>query len=359
MSPRQQTDRPEQAHPQESVDPADSAAMGGERVESASDEIKRTVGALMPWGLSIIAHAALVGLAFYLVWQTIDVEQEQPTVPTLTQTPAVVPTPPIQDVHELPDAGGLPVAPIINQVNAVKPPTPGVTQPQPNIPDTSQWDNGKQQGPGQGDFDGDGWFDLPPGEPRTIDSNRRVVFVIDASGSMVDLLPFVIAELKQAIQKTHTGVRATIILFSGDGIFEVPGGGGVKGLRPLTPRFKQQINDWVTLANHRFDTGGRGAAYAAAALDRGLSYNPQAVYLLSDNLTGGGQGATRHEILQDDIMKVVRSHSKAAPPARIHTIQFLYEDPLVRAGLTGTLRLIADETGGTYQFKSQRDLNLR
>ena len=83
------------------------------------------------------------------------------------------------------------------------------------------------------------------------------------------------------------------------------------------------------------------------------------MFLLSDNLTGGGQGATLHEIFQDELMAAIRKKNNFTPPAKFNTIQFLYEDPLVSAGLTGTLQLIADETGGNYKFIGDRDLNLK
>jgi len=59
------------------------------------------------------------------------------------------------------------------------------------------------------------------------------------------------------------------------------------------------------------------------------------------------------------LMKAVREANDFRPPAKFNTIQFLYEDPLVRAGLTGTLQLMANETGGVYKFIGARDLNLK
>ena len=115
----------------------------------------------------------------------------------------------------------------------------------------------------------------------------------------------------------------------------------------------------IALENFNYDIGGRGSANVKTALTRALSYEPQLVILLSDNLTGGGQGATQHELMQDELMELIHKHNKSKPPARINTIQFLYEDPLVRAGLKGTLRRIADETGGTFTFVTQQQLHLQ
>ena len=127
----------------------------------------------------------------------------------------------------------------------------------------------------------------------------------------------------------------------------------------MSPEFKARVNECVSLESFNYNTGGRGSAHVESAITQALSYKPQLVILLSDNLTGGGQGATQHELMQDDLLKLIHKHNKANPPAKINTIQFLYEDPLVRQGLQGTLDRIAEETGGESRFMSQRDLNLR
>lgn len=329
----------------------------GEGGETA-DEIRRTVAALMPWGVSILAHTVLVVVAFFLVWQTIVTKPgEEPFVPTLTQSPTVTTPKAIDPQDEMQDAGAPPFVPVVAQVDPIKP-VPGVGQPVAKVPFepsivSSKIGDKRDIGTGRTTRIG-----LPDGEDDPL-GPKRFVFIIDASGSMVDVLPFVINELKQSVASQAADREATILIFSGDGVFEVPGGGGVRGLRPLTAKFKQDIMEWVTLSNHRFGTGGRGSQHVEAALERGLSYKPQAIYLLSDNLTGGGQGATQHELFQSDILDRIKAYSDGAGSARINTIQFLYEDPLVRIGLPGTLQLIAEQTRGTYRFVSQQDLLLR
>lgn len=320
------------------------------------EEIRTTIAVLMPWGISILAHVALIVIAFFLVWQTIVKEEHQPVVPTLSSSPEVSAPTNFEEDPELDTvAGGGAITPDIPTVDPVTITQVGGFEP-PAIPKV---------------YDGTGDLDKPyqgPGDdvtPRVIfpplpkGSANDVVFLIDASGSMVDSLPFVVNELKQVINQTSAKRNATVIFFSGKGVHEVPGGGGVRGLRPMTPAFKTQARQWVTLENFKYHTGGRGSAHVKAAMARALSYKPELVILLSDNLTGGGQGATQHELMQDDLLELIHEHNKARPPAKINTIQFLYEDPLVYQGLEGTLNRIADETGGDFRFISQRDLNLR
>jgi hypothetical protein len=335
------------------IDPIDDEELVEE--SEVREEIGATIAALMPWGISILAHVALIVIAFFLVWQTIVTDPTPPVIPTLTSSPEVpAPLPKTDDLKEEPPAGGPPTVPMIPEVTPVNVPTPGFDLPPVNIqvPHDSTGIKGKGF-VGEGIHDGGDIGIVPPG------SVKEVVFLIDASGSMIDVLPFVINELKRVVNELPADRVATVIFFSGKGVHEVPGGGGVKGLRQMTPAFKTQVREWVALENFNYDIGGRGSAHVKSAITRALSYKPELVILLSDNLTGGGQGATQHELMQDDLIDLINKSNKANPPTKINTIQFLYEDPLVRHGLQGSLARIAKETGGKFRFISQRELDLR
>lgn len=347
-------DRPSKQAPsgtRASID-GDPSLQSQPETDEVREEISATLTALMPWGISILAHVVLVAVAFFLVWQTIvEVDEDQPTVPRvgLDKDPGAPMD--LTETVEQQSEGSPAFQPNITPVSKVQPtlPAPGQIQA-PFQPLRGVGINGVGKGPGPGEAPG-GLFEIV-GDPNA----TRFVYLIDASGSMVDVLPFVITRLKRAVNELDAKHEATIIMFSGEGVFEVPGG---KGLRSMTSPFKKQVTDWVTLENHQFDPGGRGTIHVKEALKRALSYNPHAVYLLSDNLTGGGQGATRHELIQDDLLDLIHKHNKARPPAAITTYQFLYEDPLVKAGLKGTLKRIAEETGGEYKFISPSKLHLR
>lgn len=326
------------------------------------EEIGATITALMPWGISILAHVGLIVIAFFLVWQTIVTEETPPHVTSLSTaqelTTLTTEFPePTEELSSSEATFSVEISP--NDPVEIKTIGHDFTAPQ------------HLQGDLLGDITGllDGPVESikPPGDIFGDTGADTIVFLIDASGSMVDVLPFVINELKEVVSKLQPRQegkqlipkRISVIFFSGDGVHEVPGGGGVKGLREAMPQFKEQIRKWVALENFNYGTAGRGSAHVKSALTRALSYKPQQVILLSDNLTGGGQGATQHELMQDDLLDLIHEHNKARPPAKINTIQFLYEDPLVRAGLQGTLERIAEETGGTSRFIGQEDLKLR
>lgn len=346
--------RPSPEHQVSHIDPVVDDELIQDESE-VGEEIRATITALMPWGISILAHVGLIVIAFFLVWQTIVEKEHQPVVPTLSSAPDVSAFHNQVDEPEKDESSGSTlIQPEITPVTPDQPAVPGF-----KLPSVLSLQNVTNTGTGIGTLPGDG---VGIGGPIGLEipgSVDNAVFLIDASGSMVDLLPFVINELKRVVNELPADRKATVIFFSGKGVHEVPGGGGVRGLRPMTPAFKSRVREWVALENFNYPTGGRGSAHVEAALTRALSYKPQLVILLSDNLTGGGQGATQHELMQDDLLKLVHDHNKAQPPAKINTIQFLYEDPLVHQGLKGTLDRIADETGGKFRFISQRDLNLR
>lgn len=354
--------RPSHEQPASHIDPISDEELIDNESE-VSEEIRATLTALMPWGISILAHVGLIVIAFFLVWQTIvnQPPEHEPTVPKLTKAPEVsTPSVPIEDPMQEQTGGGAAFSVEIAPVEPLEITTVG------NDFSATQLMQGQSfgeidspyKGPNTGKPDGTIFGDT---------GAKEVVFLIDASGSMVDVLPFVINELKRAVNDMHpvkVGNRliekeATVIFFSGKGVHEVPGGGGIKGLRQMTPAFKDQIREWVSLDNYNYDVGGRGNIHVKSALTRALSYKPELIILLSDNLTGGGQGATKHELMQDDLLDLIHAQNKAKPKTRINTIQFLYEDPLVRAGLQATLDRIAEETGGKSEFIGQRDLYLR
>ncbi len=81
-----------------------------------------------------------------------------------------------------------------------------------------------------------------------------------------------------------------------------------------------------------------------------LRRKPDAIWLLSDNITGSGA----YQITQDDLLATFAkekqvTHTTSVP---IHTIQFIYPDPL------GTSKAIADAHGGVHRFVSTDDLSI-
>jgi len=79
-----------------------------------------------------------------------------------------------------------------------------------------------------------------------------------------------------------------------------------------------------------------------------MRYQPELVFLLSDNVTGRG----RYEVDRDSLLDVferLNRHQRTT----VNTIQFIHPDPL------NTLRDIANRHGGEYKYITASDLGLR
>lgn len=176
---------------------------------------------------------------------------------------------------------------------------------------------------------------------------RRIVYVIDASGSLIDSLDFVINELKRSINDLTDQQWFSVIFFQGEGEpVEVP----PPGLRKADAQRKQTVKQWIDpSAGHISAAGGTNPV---KAIKLALKYRPQLMILLSDNITGRGVYEVDQQRLLRAIDRANRHHAK------ISTIQFLYPDPLAAGGRSGTMELIARRNGGQYRFVDARELGL-
>lgn len=189
--------------------------------------------------------------------------------------------------------------------------------------------------------------------------SRGIVFVLDASGSMMHTLPLVINEVKRVVSEMRSHDRLMVITFSGRGVEEMPVEPGPTCLPTCTRGHMAELREWLTLENHAFKTGGSGGKHAQAAIEHALSYEPDLVFVLSDATFGRSGGPERFEIDPDSLIEAIHEQKRSQKAAKINTIQFLNENHLAPTGRRGTLIRIAEETGGSYKFVSGRDLGLR
>jgi uncharacterized membrane protein YtjA (UPF0391 family) len=180
------------------------------------------------------------------------------------------------------------------------------------------------------------WLALPPASAAQA---KKIVYVIDASGSLVQDLGFVIAELKRAMMDLNSDQQFTVIFFQRELAIEVL----PHGWKRASDENKRRVADWVTLDQGNIVPGG--SSNPMAALRLAMRYKPDAMVLLSDNITGSG----RYEIDRRDLLEQL-DQLNPERKTRIHTIQFLYPDPL------DTLGQIASEHGGTARFVGEGQL---
>ena len=311
---------------------------------TAREEAAEVVNRLVPWTISILAHAALLLLAVFIAWSA-NVPQplEAPHHPTLSRTldlpaleqssvadPNPEPAPP--GAMPLIAHGPEPVKPTIQRAKSLNPsPFDAPRTAQGPTPFDDMYVGPAQQ------------FNAGIFNPNA--NARRVVFVIDASGSLIDTLPYVITELQRMIRELDPEQEFAILLYNDTGVHEA----APPGMKKADERVKARRSAWL----NEGPVIPSGQANPTEAIRLGLSYKPQAIFLLSDDITGSG----RHGIDQRRLLAAIEAANTANTV--IHTIQYIYPDPLERYGLKPTLQFIAERTGGDYKFVDARELGLR
>ncbi|QDU32895.1 hypothetical protein KS4_09340 [Poriferisphaera corsica] len=294
----------------------------------------------MPFILSMGIHVGLVVGAIFAVWTTIVVVADHETVVPnieLGQRPGA---PLKQSKAKSVESQSLTSKRTITEVETSQ----STLSPQPitNLPLVGMAGGMSKMNPFAADVGGGAEFRASffgsAGNART------VVFVVDASGSLIDTLPTVLRELQKSIRKLSDRQNFTVIFFQGKRAFEVP----PRGLKQGTAALKQQVIEWIDPAAHQVEPGEQ--TNPLRALGMALGYKPDLVFLLSDNITGQGV----YEVDQKRLInEIARSNHRGT---RINTIQFLYADPLEGEGRPGTMRLIAEQTGGLFKFVEEGDL---
>ena len=173
---------------------------------------------------------------------------------------------------------------------------------------------------------------------------NSIIYVIDASASMLVKFPLVIRELVKSLESLNERQKYHVIFFQEDRAIEVL----PVGLNYANKSNIQQTIDWIgyggssdSLINYKNkNIIPQSASNPIPALAEALRYGPDLLFLLSDNITGSGSYKVNPEKLLDFLDKenpFVENKRKT----RIMTIQFFDNDPL------RTLETIAREHGGT------------
>ncbi len=194
---------------------------------------------------------------------------------------------------------------------------------------------------------------------------RNIVYVVDASGSMMPYLPVVINELIRSIDRLSESQNFSVVFFQKNDAILVPGPNErVSGksrrskkhhqLLPATDDNKNFVFDWINLDHGHIRATGKSNPLEAikTALD-GLTPQADVIFILSTDITGVGE----FEIDQNNLLNLIGRLNRdrhGGLKAVIKTIQFIDQDPLE------TLKKIAEQNGGIdgYRFMSRQDLGL-
>ena len=300
------------------------------------------LGTALSWSGSILGHLLIVVLAFAITWAVVQQTSDEP--------PRVISSSPndstIEAIQPL-KVSSKPAS--IIQTRS----TPGAEESEVTASDLSELmlsadtllsEASTLTSSSLGE-DGDVIPEISFGGVRAPEA-RRIVFVVDASGSMIGAFPEVISELENSLRSLSPKQFYGILLFQQTNSIEVPPKGK---LQSAQNEFISKSMDWIE--TNIYPTG---RSNPTAALRRAFILDPDVIFIVSTNITGSGEfEINKKDLLTtlDELNPMRRSGTRAV---RIRCIQLLDKDPL------GTLEAIATLHGGRegYAFIDRGQLGL-
>ena len=281
------------------------------------------------WTLSIGVHLGIGLLAFFITWSVIRDEEDPPNVVTAAW-------------HEQPVAmeAGLPQeAPVQEMEEIVQEPPATETKVDPPPPEPLR----------------DGLAvlhhiattgDVPKEAVRRPETEvkfmgldavaaKRIVYVVDASGSMLLHLSTVLDELERSLRTLHPKQVFGIVFFQKEESIPVPPKGQ---LVSADAEHIRKAMRWIHTSGKVIPSGGSNPI---AAMKTAMRLEPEVIYLLSENITGAG----RYEVPAGELLAAIDALNpvdarNGLREVQINCIQYLSEDP------SGTMQKIAEIHGG-------------
>lgn len=188
----------------------------------------------------------------------------------------------------------------------------------------------------------------PPSPPRASFAGveatpaRRIVYLIDGSGSMAASLAFVQGELVRSVARLHETQQFQVIVYrerlgssSDVALSAFATSGGALALTPATRDAKQLIGPWVD------DVMPSGRSDPRRAIEAALTLEPDIIFVLTRAIARSGVDveARNREVLAA-LERLNPANDEGVRPAKIKAIQFLEDDP------TNLLQEIARVHGG-------------
>ena len=312
------------------------------RAEPGTEQAVRRI---VPWVVSVGLHAGIVALGFFLTW----------TVVSLTDEP--------DPVLVIADFDALSYDPLVSLKTE-----PVTTEPDapPRLELSESFERALAERladleppPVALSLDGAAAPSLADFAPAPADTTatfvgltttnaRRIVYVIDASGSMIRSLPIVIEELARSLENLSARQSYGVVFFQHNRALTVP---PANRLSPATAEAKTRSLRWID--DHVIPAG---RSNPLKALEKAIDLEPDVIFLLSENITGSGE----FEIDQADLLELLDRLNPLAPETGrrrtvINCVQFLDPDPI------DTLRRIAERHGGPdgYKFLGRAELGFR
>ncbi len=280
------------------------------------------------WVLSIGMHLGLGLIAFFITWSVLRTDDVPPPVITATW-------------HEQPDGTSSELPMLLSPI----PETPVVELQLPSLSEVHKRSEASTNGIAVLNqvAQGSPLPQLARREPASeakfmgLDAvaARRLIYVVDASGSMLLHLSSVLQELQRSLVTLHPKQEFSIVFFQQNKSITVP---PKNALRAATPHNIETVMEWIRSSGEVVPTG---SSNPMAAIRTAMRLKPDVIYLLSENITGSG----RYEVPPDELIAQLEKLNpidtrNGRRRVQINCIQYLTQDKL------GTMKRIAEIHGG-------------
>lgn len=178
---------------------------------------------------------------------------------------------------------------------------------------------------------------VEPAQAATTTSSRRIAFLVDASGSMVDSMnQGVLTWLEGALEDLSDEDEFTVIFFRSGEVFEAP----PVGIKTAKDSVRREVIAWMSPESGNILP--RGKSDPVDALRMAREYGATELYILSDDKFGD-RGA---DVASIDVRDVAGFW--VGQDVTFNTVQFYYEKADDRR-----LQAIARRFGGEYEFVAE------
>ncbi len=277
----------------------------------------------MSWAISILLHLAVLLVASAITWSIVRTPEDRPIV-VLSNPDA---SPEFASVSTLTADAPVPAPAGGSTISSTRKPVEAADLASllVSAEDLLAMSSTLAEEPGAGSMPGISFGGV------AAPAATRIIFVVDASGSMIGAFPSVVQQIERTLRQLDPRQSFMLLLFRGGEVLELPGRGG--RLRPATSPAVDEAVGWMRARTPR------GRSDPSAALRRAFNLDPEVVYLVSTDITGSGTYEIDRVALFDLLDELNPPAEEGLRPAVIRCVQLLNEDPLE------TLREIARRHG--------------
>ncbi|MEE2972811.1 MAG: hypothetical protein VX672_06780 [Planctomycetota bacterium] len=277
----------------------------------------------LAWSTSILLHLGLLLIGGLVTWSLILIPEDRPVVvlnsPNASQSFEAVSSLASEPTETAP-AGGATSAASTKPVEAAE-----LAELMTSADDLLSQSATLAADPGAGEMPGVSFGGV------SAPAATRIVFVVDASGSMIGAFPSVVREVERTLRQLDPRQSFSLVLFREGEVLGLPDRNG--RLRPATAAAVDGATGWMR------NQTPKGRSDPSVALRRAFNLDPQVIYVVSTDITGAGAYEVDREELFALLDELNPRDGRGRRDAMIRCIQLLDEDPL------GTLREIARRHG--------------